>query len=483
MSKRAVPGTVAVPSSRSDVAGALRADTVRIRRIDGAPRPRTVAVTEQTPRFRDVSSRSAGYSSEGPKSASVRDESRGATARPPLDGVTPLGTASPLGQTILLVEDDPGDALLVEELVADGAPGVRLEHVRSLAEAGAWLAAGLPDCVLLDLNLPDSHGLDALARLREYTDQVAVVVMTGLDEEQTGLAAMAAGAQDYLVKGRVEPEWFGRAVRYAIQRKQAERTTAALRASTMRAQENARLERGLLPKPLLRGAPIVDVVSRYRPGRAHSLLGGDFYDVVQEADGTVHALIGDVAGHGPDEAAIGVGLRLAWRTLVFSGITGPRQLRLLEEVLVAERTGPQTFATLTTLYAPPGRGAVEVIRAGHPGMLVHSPTGTEWLEVPGGPALGFMPGRADWPVTEVTVPAGTGLVLFTDGLFEVRTGTGDWLGEDGLLAMAKGVSVEQPARYLDELLGQVESAAAPAGGLDDDLAIVYLRWHGGEQIR
>lgn len=384
--------------------------------------------------------------------------------------------AQTAAQTILLVEDDPGDALLVEELVADGAPGTQLEHVRSLAEAGVWLAAGLPDCVLLDLNLPDSHGLDALARLREYTDQVAVVVMTGLDEEQSGLAAMAAGAQDYLVKGRVEPELFGRAVRYAIQRKQAERTTAALRASDMRAQENARLERGLLPKPLLRGEPVVDVVSRYRPGRAHTLLGGDFYDAIQEADGTVHALIGDVAGHGPDEAAIGVGLRLAWRTLVFSGVTGGRQLQLLEQVLVAERSGPHTFVTVTTVHAPPGGGPVQVLRAGHPGVLIHSRAGTRWLEVPGGPALGFVPGRADWPAGEVAVPAGAGLILFTDGLFEVRTGDGgDWLGEQGLLAIAESVSAEEPGPFLDELLTRVEALADPTGGLDDDVAIVYLR--------
>ncbi|WP_227983457.1 PP2C family protein-serine/threonine phosphatase [Nocardia spumae] len=435
-----------------------------------------VVLREQNPQVRDISGRAVLRASEGARPGSARRANRPSELSASAT-VPSLGPGVPTGHTILLVEDDPGDALLVEELVADGAPGARLEHVRSLSEAGAWLAAGLPDCVLLDLNLPDSQGLDALAQLREYTDQVAVVVMTGLDEEQTGLAAMAAGAEDYLVKGRVEPEWFGRAVRYAIQRKQAERTATALRATTMRAQENARLERGLLPKPLLRGEPVIDVVSRYRPGRAYSLLGGDFYDVVQEADGTVHALIGDVAGHGPDEAAIGVGLRLAWRTLVFSGVTGPRQLELLEQVLVAERTGPQTFATLTTLYAPSGREQVQVIRAGHPGMLVHRPAGTEWLEVPGGPALGFVPGRADWPVRHVDVPAGAGLVLFTDGLFEARISTdGGRLGEDGLLSMASAVSVDQPARYLDELLGRVEDAAAPAGGLDDDVAVVYLRW-------
>ncbi|NUP26734.1 MAG: response regulator, partial [Nocardia sp.] len=225
---------------------------------------------------------------------------------------------------VLLVEDDPGDALLVEELVADAERGMRLVWVRTLAEAGDRLAAEVPDCVLLDLRLPDAQGLEAVARIREYNDHVAVVVMTGLDEESTGLAALASGAQDYLVKGRVEPELFARAVRYAIQRKQAERTSAALQASQMRAQENSRLERGLLPTPLLGADQAVDVVARYRPGRAHSLLGGDFYDVVQGPDGIVHAVIGDVSGHGPDAAATGVALRLAWRTLVLTGVTGSR---------------------------------------------------------------------------------------------------------------------------------------------------------------
>ncbi|MFE6861182.1 PP2C family protein-serine/threonine phosphatase [Nocardia sp. NPDC057668] len=377
----------------------------------------------------------------------------------------------------MLIEDDPGDALLVEELMADGAPGLTLEWVRSLAEAGAWLADALPDCVVLDLNLPDSQNLDALARLRKYTDQVAVVVMTGLDEEQAGSAAVAAGAQDYLVKGRVEAELFGRAVRYAIQRKQAERTAAELRVSNLRAAENARLERGLLPKPLFRGEPVVDVVARYRPGRASALLGGDFYDVVQEADGTVHALIGDVAGHGPDEAAIGVGLRLAWRTLVFSGITGVEQLALLERILLAERLVGHTFATVTVLCARPGTETIEVIRAGHPGMLMRSPDGTRWVEVAGGPALGILPGRVVWPVTELTLPRGHALMLLTDGLYEARIGLdGERLGEDGLLAIANAVTADQASAYVDELIGRVEAAAESSGGFDDDVAVVHLRW-------
>ncbi|MFC9659357.1 PP2C family protein-serine/threonine phosphatase [Nocardia sp. NPDC127606] len=378
---------------------------------------------------------------------------------------------------ILLVEDDPGDALLVEEMVADLSPRPHLDWVRTLTEAGERLRTGVPDCVLLDLHLPDADGLEALAGIRDRNDQVPVVVMTGLDQERTGLFALASGAQDYLVKGRVDAELFGRAVRYAIQRKQAELTSAALQASQMRAQENSRLERGLLPTPLLGTDPMVEVVSRYRPGRDHSLLGGDFYDVVQDPTGIVHAIIGDVSGHGPDAAATGVALRLAWRTLVLSGVTGARQLNLLEEVLLAERADQQTFATATSLVLDPATRQVSVRRAGHPGMLRCTGAGPSWVEVPGGPALGFVPGYAQWPAHEVALADDAGLMLFTDGLFEGRVGDGSTrLGEDGLFELAQTLPTEQPQSFVDALIGQVAELSAASGGLDDDVAILYLRW-------
>ncbi|MFG3101852.1 PP2C family protein-serine/threonine phosphatase [Streptomyces sp. NPDC048182] len=380
--------------------------------------------------------------------------------------------------SVLLVEDDAGDALLVEELVADSTLKMRLRWVRSMAEAREVLAAEVPDCVLLDLNLPDARGLEAVSMIQSVNEQVAVVVLTGLAGEETGLAAVAAGAQDYLVKGRVEPELFGRAVRYAIQRKQAEQAAVALQASQMQAQENARLERGLLPRPLLRDAD-VDIVTRYRPGRAQALLGGDFYDIVQSGDGSVHALIGDVSGHGPDEAALGVALRIAWRTLVLSGITGAEQLVRLEEILVAERARTHVFATLTVLTAHPGTPHVRVVRAGHPGMLLRTADGgVRWVEIDGGPALGVVPGGAHWPERDMAVPAGAALVLFTDGLFEGYIGEGrERLGEDGLLRLAREVAGYEPAPFVDGLIERAEALAESRGGLDDDVAVLHLRWN------
>ncbi|WP_280271508.1 PP2C family protein-serine/threonine phosphatase [Nocardia wallacei] len=406
-------------------------------------------------------SRDHGAGAEGALARSARAAAVG-------DGQEPL---------VLLVEDDPGDALLVEELAADTAPPLRLLWVRSIREAIERLATTLPDCVLLDLNLPDAAGMEALQRVREHADDVAVVVLTGLDDEEAGLAAVASGAQDYLVKGRVEPELLGRAVRYAVQRKQAERATAALRAGQMRARENARLERGLLPTPLLGASGDVDVVARYRSGRASGLLGGDFYDVVRTEDGSVHVVVGDVCGHGPDEAALGVALRIAWRTLVLAGTTGPQQLRLLEQVLLAERVGTDIFATMTTVTLLPDHTTVQLMRVGHPGLLLHRAEAVEWVEVPGCAALGLLPDPIECTVHEMTLPPGAGLLLFTDGLFEGHNGVGDErLGEEGLLELAGAAAGRDPGPFVDELIAAAEALAEDKGGLADDVAAVYVRW-------
>ena len=127
---------------------------------------------------------------------------------------------------------------------------------------------------------------------------------------------------------------------YAIERKRAEITTVELHASQLRALENARLERGLSPSPLLLDNPGVEIIARYVPSRENALLGGDFYDFVQTPDRTVHVMIGDVAGHGPDEAALGVALRIAWRALTFAGLRGPDRMRELERIS-AHRTRRQ----------------------------------------------------------------------------------------------------------------------------------------------
>lgn len=381
-----------------------------------------------------------------------------------------------VGAALLLVEDDAGDALLVEEMLTDSELDAPLTWCKTLAEARRFLLeCRTPVCVLLDLHLPDVNGLDAVRQLVASAPDAAVIVLTGLAESETGLSAVAQGAQDYLVKGRIDPEVLGRAVRYALQRKHAERSAAAMRTSQLIAQENARLERALLPIPLLLDDSF-RVAARYEAGRAHGLLSGDFYDVVQTADGAVHAVIGDVSGHGAAEAALGVCLRVAWRTAVLTGVSQREKVGLLEGILVAERSDPHVFATVTTLVFPPSRDKVFVGRAGHPGLLMRHGTDVTWEEPDTGMALGLLPGLGRWTITELELRPGTELVLFTDGLFEGRTGPRSRLGEEGLLAMAGKYGALEPRAFVDALVAEATESASPYGGLADDVAVLHLGW-------
>jgi serine phosphatase RsbU (regulator of sigma subunit) len=382
-------------------------------------------------------------------------------------------------ETLLLVEDDHADMVLVEELLADSGIRTTLVWARTLGEAKERLRRdGVPGCILLDLHLPDARGVEVVSQVLAVSPAAPIVVLTGLAEENAGLAAVAAGAQDYLIKGQAAPHAFGRAIRYAAQRKHVAQATAALQVSEVRAEENARLERGLLPTPLLL-TDAMEVVARYQPGREQSLLGGDFYDVVETPDGTVHAVVGDVAGHGPAEAATGVCLRVAWRSLVLAGTPMPTLISLLEQMLVAEREGDRVFATLSYLAFAPDRGRVRVLRAGHPGVLRRVAGRVDLVEGEVGPALGLVTGHG-WRDEEMPLPPGASLTLFTDGLFEGRTGPGsERLGEEGLLAMAQELANSPAPAFVDGLIERIEAVTEPYGGLADDVAVVHLRWRPG----
>jgi two-component system cell cycle response regulator len=123
---------------------------------------------------------------------------------------------------VLLVEDDPADAGLVRHALRSLGSRFALTHRASLGEALAWLEGNRCAVVLLDLSLPDSSGFDTIRRMREAFPAMPLVVLTGHDDEDFAIEAMAAGTQDYLFKGATDGPVLQRAIRYAIARKQME---------------------------------------------------------------------------------------------------------------------------------------------------------------------------------------------------------------------------------------------------------------------
>ncbi|GAB1689200.1 PP2C family protein-serine/threonine phosphatase [Krasilnikovia sp. M28-CT-15] len=390
----------------------------------------------------------------------------------------PAGAAarSPERLRVLLVEDDEGDAYLVRELLNEADTAFDLQVATTLGQARD-LMAGI-HCVLLDLGLPDAEGIDGLRKLLAVAGHAAVCVLTGRSDEHLGVAAVAEGAQDYLVKGQVDGVLLSRALRYAVERKRADENTRRLREAELRQAESARLERGLLPQPLM-DTTEVTVHTFYRSGRALGLLGGDFFDVVQVGDDRLHVIVGDVCGHSVDEAALGVELRVAWRALVLAGVPDGQILGALEQVLMSERRAREIFATVASvvLDLPGNRATVRL--AGHPAPLLLRGGRAEPVAAARGIVLGVQP--APTPATELDLSGDDwSLLMYTDGLIDGRTGTGDdRLEVPGLCALLDEPDARKvPLPALPPwLVGRAERANG--GPLADDVAMLLLSRGGG----
>jgi diguanylate cyclase (GGDEF)-like protein len=121
---------------------------------------------------------------------------------------------------VLLIEDNPGDARLIREMVSEHPqPPFQIHWARRLAAGLERLAQGDTALVLLDLSLPDSLGLETFAKVYAHAPTVPIIVLTGNDDHDLALKAVKSGAQDYLVKARLDRELLLRAMRYAIERK------------------------------------------------------------------------------------------------------------------------------------------------------------------------------------------------------------------------------------------------------------------------
>ncbi|MFI0911376.1 PP2C family protein-serine/threonine phosphatase [Streptomyces abikoensis] len=388
------------------------------------------------------------------------------------------------GLTLLVIEDAPGGALSgprVAEMTGTAEGPVRVRTARNLTEAERLLTDDV-QCILLDLALPSrayapggGHELDTLRQVLRLAPHQAVLALTAETDAARAAEAVRVGAQDYLFRDELDGRVLGRAIRYAVERKRADSDRRQLTESRLRAQENARLERGLLPHPLLAGSEL-RFAARYRPGRSRALLGGDFYDTVRTADGTVHAMIGDVCGHGPDEAALGVELRIAWRALTLAGLCGDELLATLQQVLEYERADEEVFATLCMVDIAPGGRSAALCLAGHPAPLLVRPGHTPALlpQEGGGPALGLL-SAARWPHREIRLGAEWSLMMYTDGLVEGRVGAGTRrLGQEGMIELVarrlkEGLTGED---LLEAVVAEVR--ALNGGDLTDDLAVMLL---------
>jgi signal transduction histidine kinase len=179
---------------------------------------------------------------------------------------------TPPALSILLVEDSPSDAVLLQESLSQHeVGGFQFTHAETWAEAAARLQQQSFDVLLLDLSLPDSTGRDTFVRARAAAPQLPIVVLTSVADEAVGLEAVRHGIQDYLIKGQAYGRQTARAIHYAIERKQAETALREAEASLQRERDQleVRVQERTVELSEANRALQAEIVQRQRAEEAH----------------------------------------------------------------------------------------------------------------------------------------------------------------------------------------------------------------------
>ena len=210
-----------------------------------------------------------------------RDERNGDAA--PANATTVVDVQGSNGQGVrrllLVVEDNPGDTRLLREMFSEqDTHNTELTHVVCMSDAEKHLAERKVDVILLDLGLPDAQGLEAVRRAHAAAPNIPLVVLTGLDDESLAVEALQEGAQDYLIKGRIDAHGLLRAVRYAVERRTLE-------------------DAGIVAANQLLQAQKVESLGRLAGGIAH-----DFNNMLFAVHGYAELLSQDLASNDPATA-------------------------------------------------------------------------------------------------------------------------------------------------------------------------------------
>jgi len=373
--------------------------------------------------------------------------------------------------SVLFADDNADMREYVARLLA---PHYDVRTAADGAEALALLRAEPADLVLSDVMMPALDGFGLLTAVREDARlrRTPFVMLSARAGEEAAVAGLHAGVDDYVVKPFTTRELLARVGANlelgAMRNRLAERDREeADRLRGLYDQEHriaVSLQRSLLPEDLPT-VPFVDLSGSYVPAEKAVRVGGDWYDALALADGTVLLVIGDVAGQGLPAASVMGELRSAARAYALEGHAPAALLRRMDALM---RTTGRTFmATCLCMRLYPATGALTYASAGHPPALLRDPDGTV-RQLTGALAapLGFLSARRG-PEAETELPPGSALVMYTDGLVE-RRGLSIDVGIDALGRALRDSGGDPSA-------GGLLAALDAEGGLDDDVALLVAR--------
>ncbi|HWH69051.1 MAG TPA: fused response regulator/phosphatase, partial [Candidatus Sulfotelmatobacter sp.] len=339
---------------------------------------------------------------------------------------------------VLIVEDNPGDAHLIHLMLSDaGGDLFDIEHVERLGEGLQRLADDGFGMVLLDLSLPDSHGLETFTHMHAHAPQIPIIVLSGLNDTTLAVQAVHEGAQDYLIKGQVDGQLLVRAMRYAIERKrmteQLGRYAEELRSKNAQLEADFNMAREIqeiflphqyptFPQWVAPEKSALRFCHRYLPAAA---VGGDFFDIFAITGTTGGVFICDVMGHGMRAALVTAIMRGLVEELMPVAADAGKFLTEINRSLhaILRRTREPFLATAFYLIADAASGELRFASAGHPSPFhVRRDEGiVEPLKASDprhGPALGLFE-KPLYPTCRCSLAVNDLILLFTDGIYEV----------------------------------------------------------------
>jgi serine phosphatase RsbU (regulator of sigma subunit) len=390
----------------------------------------------------------------------------------------------------LLIEDNPGDARLIEMMLAEAdGDSFEVHHVERLEHGLRELGNGSIDIVLSDLTVPDSHGLETFQRLHARAPHVPIIVLSGLNDTTVALSAVHQGAQDYLIKGEVDGQLLARAMRYAIERKrmseQLHRYAAELREKNAQLESDFNMAREIqqiflpdqyptFPHSVAPEVSALKFSHRYIPAAA---VGGDFFDIFAITDSTAGVFICDVMGHGMRAALITAIMRGLIEELMPVAADAGRFLTEINRSLraILRRTREPFLATAFYAVADSDAGELRFANAGHPSPFrLQSGTNEvqplKFYDPRHGPALGLFE-KTDYPTCRCPFAPGDLVFLFTDGIYEVTNADGEEYGQERLLQAVRK-RIRRPAEELfGELLLETQKFSGRSD-FEDDVCLV-----------
>jgi sigma-B regulation protein RsbU (phosphoserine phosphatase) len=361
---------------------------------------------------------------------------------------------------ILLVGDQLPELTTLEAQIAKSGADLRLACTKTLASAVDHLRHRRTDVVLLDLALPDSQGLATFRLLDAVVTDTPIVIITGQEDAEDAVAAVREGAQDYLLKSKIDADALMLLVPYMIERARRQRAEGELRAA-------GAIQQRLFPRsaPQLSG---LDVAGLCSPAE---FVGGDFFDFFRMGRDCVGIVIADVAGHGIGPAITMSETRAVIRTLAtVSDDVG--QILTRASSILANDLEKETFVALFLASLDVPSRTFQFATAGHPGFILNSAGRTKQLLKSKDPPLGVEKGRTFTSSPEISLDEGDALFLFTDGLVESVDSNGEEFGRQRVFEAIRQQYLNPAATMLDDLFTRLSSFTDQSGIIDDITAVL-----------